>query len=185
MTSTSENTLLAEKIRSISKKELENLVLKAARKSKEFDAYLRINYLDKKQTEMAIFETAQKDINQLMRKNYKGFSHELQLANMLSACNKRVNEFSKLCKNKKAEVDLLMLVLEIPFQYAPAGSIGTCFTVYDYKISLILKKIITIIKTKLHSDYKTEYSDKINLYLLTMHNCSNHNDFIYSLPKSI
>jgi hypothetical protein len=180
-----QNTSLKEKLKSLPKSELEKLVLKAASKHKEFNTFLHLIYIDKEQTENDLYEATLKDINQLMRKNYKGFSHELQLANMLTACNKRVSEFSKLCKNKKAELDLLMVILEIPFKYAPSGSLGTCFTVYDYKVSQILKKAITLITTKLHPDYKIEYCDKINLYLTILHGCSSHNDFIYSLPRHI
>ena len=185
MLSSSSNISLNEKLKLLSKSELEKLVLKAASKHKEFDAFLRLNYIDKQQTEKDLFDATVRDINQLMRKNYKGFSQELQLANMLTACNKRVSEFSKLCKNKKSEADLLMVVLEIPFKYAPRGSLGTCFTAYDYKVAIILKKLITLVNTKLHPDYKIEYCDKINLYLTILHSCSNHNDFIYNLPRHI
>lgn len=176
---------LNEAIKLLPKNELEKLVLKAASKYKEFDAFLRLTYVDKKETEKDLYESAIQDINQLMRKSYKGFSYELQLANMLTACNKRVSEFSKLCKNKKAEADLLMLLLEIPFKHAPSSTLGTCFTAYDYKVTLILKKLLTLVTTKLHSDYKIEYSDAINLYLTRLHASSNHNDFVYKLPQQI
>lgn len=176
---------LGEKLKSLSKSELEKLVLKAASKSKEFEVFLLLTYGDKKQVEEELFEMAISDIEILARKNYKGFSHELQLANMLTACNKRVNEFAKSCKNKKLEVDLLMHILNIPFLYAPAGSLGTCFTAYDYKVTIILAKVITIINNKIHEDYKVEYCEKINSYLSILHSCSNHNDFVYKLPKAI
>ncbi len=185
MLSDTSNKLLNEKIKLLPKSELEKLVLKAASKHKEFNAFLRLTYLDKQQTETDLFESAETDINQLMRKNYKGFSPELKLANMLTACNKRVGEYAKLCKNKKGEVDLLMLLLEIPFNDTPSGSLGTCFTAYDYKVAIILKKVITLVTTKLHPDYKIEYTDKINLYLTILHSCSNHKDFIYNLPQYI
>jgi hypothetical protein len=181
----SSNKSLDEVIKLLPKKELEKLVLKAASKHKEFDVFLRLTYLDKKEIEKDLYNDAINDINQLMHKNYKGFSQELQLANMLTACNKRASEFSKVCKNKKAEADLLMLLLEIPFKHAPRGSLGTCFTAYDYKVTIILKKLITLVNSKLHPDYKIDYSDKINEYLTILHACSNHNDFIYFLPKYI
>lgn len=104
---------------------------------------------------------------------------------MLTACNKRVAEFSKLCKNKKFEADLLMILLELPFKYAPVGSLGTCFTAYDYKVCLILKKLITLVTTKLRPYYKIEYADKINTDLTILHSCSSHNDFVYALPRRI
>lgn len=144
MKADSESKLLIEKLKMLPKNELEKLVLKAATKHKEFRVFLHLNYLDKHQTEMDLFDAAQNDIHLLMHKKYKGFSNELQLANMLTACNKRIVEFSRVCKDKKAEVDLLMLVLEIPFNFAPKSSLGTCFTAYDYKVAIVLKKVIRV-----------------------------------------
>ncbi len=172
------------KIGSLSRNELEKLVLKAASKHKEFNAFLRVNYIDKQSAEAELFEEAKADLDKLMRKSYKGFSQELQLANMLTACNKRVMEFSKVCKNKKSETDLLMLILEIPFSLT-SKMLGTCFTVFDYKVALILKKVITLINTKLHPDYKIEYQEKINRYLNIMHSTSNHIDTVYALPDEL
>ena len=176
---------LNEKIKSLSKSELEKLVLKAAAKHTEFDTFLRLNYLVREQTERDLFDKTISDIDVLMSKNYRGYANELKLANMLAACNKRVTEFSKVCKNKKSEANLLMLLLDIPFKYESTNSLGTCFTAYDYKVCLILKKLITIVNSKLHPDYKIEYAESINKYLTILHRCSSHNDFVYDLPKSI
>lgn len=176
---------ISDKIKTLSKSELEKLVLKAASKHKEFDTFLRLNYLDKEQVEIELLAEAKSDIDKLMMKNYKGFSAQLQLANMLAACNKRVTEFSKQCKNKKAEADLLLFILEIPFESGDNHRLGTCFTAYDFKVASILKKLITIVENKIHPDYKIEYAEKINQYLNALHACSRHNDFVYNMPRSI
>ena len=172
------------KISTLSRNELEKLVLKAASKHKEFNAFLRVNYIDKQSAEDELFDEAKADLGILMGKSYKGYAQELKLANMLTACNKRVMGFSKVCKNKKSEADLLMLILEIPFSLS-GKILGTCFTVLDYKVALILKKVITLINTKLHPDYKMEYQEKINRYLNIMHSTSNHIDSVYALPKEL
>lgn len=185
MTVATQKDLLSGILKSLSKTELEKLVLKAASKDENFKTFLLLNYTDKEQVEQELFESALNDIDKLCRKNYKGFSQQLQMANMLTACNKRVNEFAKVCKNKKLEVDLLMEILKIPFVYAPKGSLGTCFSAYDYKVATILKKSISIINSKLHEDFRRDYGPAINSYLATLHSCSNHFDFVFNLPEKI
>jgi len=171
-------------IQSLSKHELEKLVLIAAGKDKNFHDYLLINYIDKEYGEKDLFEKVKADLDILFCKSYKGFSEELQLANMISACVKRINLFSKVCKKKNLEVDLLMYVLEIPFSLT-TNMFGTCFTKYDYKVGLLVKRVITLIEKKLHPDYKIEYQEKVNQYLTILHRTSKHIDFIYNMPKYI
>ena len=120
----------------------------------------------------------------LYRKSYKGYSKELQLANMFAACNKRINEFGKVCRNKALEMELILDVLEIPFSNS-SNSFTTCFTKYNYQVYLLLKKAITILKTKLHEDYHIQYAPRLNEYLTVLHRTSSHLDYIYLLPKSI
>jgi len=116
----------------LSRKDLEKLVLKAASMNKQFRDYLLVNYLDEEHGEQGLFEEAKKDVTALYQKKYKGASEELQLANMLAACNKRIVEFSKSCKNKSLEMDLIMEVLKVPFSLSP-GYYGTCFTKFNYQ----------------------------------------------------
>lgn len=173
-----------EQIKSLSKKDLENLVIRFASKHKEIHDFLIAKYFDKKFGENDLFEEAKNGIQFLFTKNYKGFSEELQLANMIEACVKRINEFDKLCKKKNLCADLLMTVLDEVFSY-PADLFGTCFTKYDYKVALVLKRLITLVTTKLHSDYQIEYREKINRYLGILHQNSDHVDFIYNMPESV
>jgi hypothetical protein len=143
-----------------------------------------INYLDKELGETDLFERAKADLEMIFRKRHKGFSQELQLANMLGACIKRINEFTAVSKNRSLEADLLLYVLEIPFSL-PANMFGTCFTQYDTKVAMIVKRLITVVTKKLHEDYKAEYEDIINGYLEILHRRSNHIDSIYNMPKAI
>ncbi len=173
-----------EQISSLSKKELEKLVLKAASKHSQFYNYLLINYVDKSYGESDLFELTKADLNLLFRKTYKGFSDELKLANMLAACNKRINEFSKVCKDKSLEMELIMYVLEVPFSLT-TNYFTTCFTNYNRQVYLLVKKSITILKSKLHEDYHIQYAPKLNEYLVILHRTSKHLDYIHNLPKSI
>jgi hypothetical protein len=107
----------------------------------------------------------------------------LQIANMLGACIKRINEFTKISKNKVMEAELLY-ILQVPFSLT-TKMFGTCFTQYDTKVAMIVKQLITIVTKKLHEDYKVEYEDKMNEYLQVLHRTSNHIDTVYNLPKAI
>lgn len=177
-------SIISSQIGNLSKKELEKLVLKAAAKDKSFHDYLLVNYFDKEYGEQELFEQAKEDLEKLFQKKYKGFAKELQLAEMLGACAKRITAFSKNIKNKQFEADLLMHVLEIPFSL-PANMFGTCFTAYNYKVVLLLKRVITLVELKMHEDYKIQYQSKINDYLNILHRSSSHLDYVYSLTKSI
>ena len=72
-----------------------------------------MKYLDNEFGEQAMFEEVKKELNILFGKSYKGYDSELQIANMLSACIKRVNEFVKLAKNEELEANLLVYILEL------------------------------------------------------------------------
>ncbi len=160
------------------------MVIKAASKNKEFHDYLLVNYVDKTFAEKDLFEQTKSDIQILFRKGYRGYAEEEQLANMLAACNKRINEFAKIAKDKSLEMDLIMMVLEIPFSLSSAYFI-TCFTRFNYQVYLLLKKAMILVTKKLHEDYRIQYVPKINEYLDFMHTHSNHLDYVYGLPKSI
>jgi hypothetical protein len=171
---------IKKQIAAISKTGLEKIVIKMAAKDKAVFDYLLVNYLEKETGENELFEEAKMDLDFLFTKSYKGFAQQLQLANMISACIQCINRFSKICKNRNLETDLVMYVLEAVFEL-PASLLGTCFTAYDYKVTLMLKRVITLVQTRLHPDYKIEYAEKINNYLTILHRTSNY----INLPKSI
>lgn len=173
-----------EKIKRLDYKDLQDIVIKLASKDKAAYDYLLINYLDKENAENALFEAAKADLELIFRKRHKGFSEELQIANMLGGCIKRINEFTKVSKNKVLEANLLLYILQIPFSLT-TKMFGTCFTQYDTKVAMIVKRLITIVTKKLHEDYKIEYEDKINEYLQILHRTSSHIDIVYNLPKAI
>lgn len=175
---------IKEKIRSLSKADLEKIVLKLAGKDKSVYDYLLVNYIDTECGEQDLFEEARSDLDILFRKGYKGYSEQLRMANMLAACTKRINEFTRISNNQKLEADLLMYVLDVPF----SGNIdifGTCFTTCDSKTAIMLRRLINVVTTKLHPDYKVDYQEIINTYLEILHRRANHLNIIYTLPKSI
>ena len=56
------------KISTLSRNELEKLVLKAASKHKEFNAFLRVNYIDKQSAEDELFDEAKADLKTYQEK---------------------------------------------------------------------------------------------------------------------
>lgn len=173
-----------ERIKRLDYKDLQDIVLSLASKEKTAYDYILLNYLDKESGEQDLFEVTKADLEIIFRKRHKGFSQELQIANMLGVCIKRINEFTKISKNKVIEAELLLYILQIPFSLT-TDMFGTCFTQYDTKVAMIVKRLITIVTKKLHEDYKVEYEDKINEYLQVLHRTSNHIDTVYNLPKAI
>ena len=173
-----------EQIEKLSHKELTQIVVKAASMEKSVYDYIMINFLDKSSGEQELFEQTKENISRLFVKRYKGYSEQLQAKNMLSACIKSVNEFSRASKNKVLEAELLIYILDEAFSY-PHDFFGTCFTAFDTKTAQILKRLITIVTKKIHEDYFIEYKDKINEYLKLLHRRSDHLDYIYRLPQSI
>jgi len=123
-------------------------------------------------------------LDEIFAKPYKGYAEQLRLVKMLNASVKRVNEFVKISKNKEMEADLLVYILDEIFGY-PYDLFGTCFTTYDTRIGIILRRLMNHVQNKMHPDHLISYQDKINRYLTILHRTSNHIDTIYGLPKSI
>lgn len=173
-----------EKITNLEYKELQDIVLKLASKEKSVYDYVFINYLDREFGEKELFEATKADLEIIFRKRYKGGAVQLQIANMLGVCIKRINEFTKVSKNKTFEADLLLYILEIPFSLT-TNIFGTCFTQYDTKVAMIVKRLINVVTNKLHEDYRIEYEETLNDYLQILHSTSRHIDTVYNLPKAI
>lgn len=175
---------IPEALSKLSKDALLKLVLKAASKDKGFHDYLLVNCGDTEYGEKELFELAIADLDNILAKRHKGFSEELKMANALQACNKRIDEFAKVCKNKKLEMDLIMYLLRKSF-YNSGLSFGSCFTNYDYRVTLLLKKAISVLNKKLHEDYKVDYTEELNSYLSKLKSCANFFDFVSALPSKI
>lgn len=178
------NLHFKDKIALLSKADLVKLIIKAASMNQQFHDYMIVNYVDTGNGEKELYESAKRDLELLFKKSYKGFSEELKLASMLSFCNKRINEFAKICTDKSLEMELIMHVLEIPFSLS-TNHFTTCFTRYNQQVYFLVKKALTMLKSKLHEDYHIQFAPKLNEYLTILHRTSSHLDYIYTLPESI
>lgn len=178
------NKEIKEQIQKLDIQDLQDIVISLASRDKAAYDYILLHYLDKENGEQALFEATKADLEIIFRKRHKGFTEELQLTNMLGACIKRINEFTAVSKNKVLEAELLLYILQVPFSLT-TNLFGTCFTQYDTKVAIIVKRLITVVTKKLHEDYKVEYEDKINEYLQILHRTSNHLDIVCGLPNRI
>ena len=178
-----DKAILKEQVNELSKKELIDIVLKLAGKRYNYE-YLLVNFLDKDGGEQTLFEEAREDIDKLCAKEYKGRTIQHQLVKKLNACTKRIIEFAVETKSKKLQADLVLFVLEKQFSQ-PVKVFGARFSGYDYKVGLLLKKLISLVTKKLHPDYLIDYQDKINEFLIRIHQTSDRINTIYDLPQEI
>lgn len=178
-----DKAILKEQVSELSKKELVEIVIRLAAKKPNFD-FLLINYLDKDGGEQSLFDEVIEDIDALCQKEYKGRTIQHQMVKRLKACTKKMTEFTASVKNKKLEADLMVYLLDKQFTQ-PTKVFGARFSGYDYKVGLLLKKLIALVAQKLHPDYLIDYQDKINDFLDKLHRTSNHIQTIKDLPKVV
>jgi hypothetical protein len=178
------NAETKEQIKNLSRKDLEEIIIKTASKEQSVLDFITINYLDKENGEKDLFEKAKMDLDTIFNKRYNGFIEQIKFAKMLPIVMKRVNEFTKVSRNKVLEADLILHVLAVPFS-ENEDIFGSCFPVFDSTVAQIVKRLITLVTTKLHPDYLADYQDTVNVYLKILHQRSGFLDAVYSLPNTI
>lgn len=172
-----------ELVNELSKKQLVEIVLKLASKKNNYE-FLLINYLDKENGEQTLYNMAIVDIEKLLNKEYNGRTFQHRAVKKLSASIKRIDNFVLNTNDKKLHANLMLFVLEHQLSQ-PSTVFGARFSGYDYKVGLLLKKVINLITKKMHSDYLLDYEDKINELLHKLHSTSNHIKTIAELPIKI
>jgi len=177
------NTILKEQLSQLPKKELVDMLLKLSGKRFNYE-YLLVNFLDKEGGEQTLFEEAVEDIDNLCKKEYKGSTTQKQAVNKLNACVKRISEFTIETRSKKLEADLVLHVLTLQFSN-PIQVFGARISGYDYKVGLLLKRLISLVTKKMHPDYLVDYQDAINNFLVKLHKTSNRIQTIKELPQMI
>lgn len=175
--------ILREQLSQLSKKDLVGMLVKLAAKRYNYE-YLLVNFLDTEGGERTLFDEAKEDIILLHNKEYKGRTLAHRSSKRFVACNKRIAEFTVETKNKKLEADLILFVLSLQFAEHPAA-FGAKAGGYDYKVGLMLKRLINIVTKKIHPDYLVDYQDMINKYLADIHWSSDRIKTVEDLPLSI
>ncbi len=172
-----------QQIADLQKDELSKLVLKIATKDKVFLEYIKLTYFKDEINETDVFQNYKKKMTSLVTKRYKGYADEEKAAHYIIACNKELANFEKISKNKEYFVELILTILDCAYNEFGA-SFGTCFTAFEYKFHLLIKKAIKIITTQMHEDMLIEYKDRINHYLALIKK-ADYLDYIYDMPKEI
>lgn len=180
---TASKVLIKEQLQRFSKPELIEIVLKMVSKRNNYE-FLLVNFIDPENGELTLFQEAKEDIDKLSQKFFPGRTVQHQMAKRLNAIVKRIREYTVETKSKKLEADLIMYVLEMQFSF-PERVFGAHFSGYDYKVALLLKKLITLVLKKLHPDYLIDYQDRINFFLTQIHRTSNRIKTVYDLPMYI
>lgn len=175
--------ILKEQLKFFNKTELIDMLLKLSKKGHNYE-FLLVNYLEPESGELQLFDETLENLVALADKEFKGRTIQHQRVKLLNSCVKRINEFIVETKNKKLEVDLILFVLDREFSQS-SKVFGAKFSGYDYKIGLLLKRLITLVQKKLHPDYFADYQDQINDFLQRIHKTSNRIKTINELPQSL
>jgi len=171
-------------IQNIPVKELQKLVLKIARSSKEVYDLINVEYLLKEEAEQDLFEETKAKIQfHLFKLSSKG-PLQKSIATSIGKAVKEINYYTKVTGNKRNEAELLNLLLNEVFTDF-SDDLGTCWTVFDSKLGITTKRLLNLVTKKLHEDYLLDFKDDLNKYLKILHSRSNHIDLIYNLPDNI
>jgi hypothetical protein len=174
---------LKQQIGDLPQHELAKLVFKIVNKDKVFLDYIKLTYFKDEINETDIFKSYKNKITIIVSKHYKGYVDEEKAANYIAECNKQLMNFEKITKNKEYLLELILTILDNAYNDFGA-KFGTCFTAFEYRFHLLLKKAIKIVTTQMHEDMLIEYQEHINTYLKLIKK-SNYLDYIYNLPDEI
>ncbi len=174
---------IQKQITSLSKGDLEKLVLKGMRSNKAYFEFVWVNYLDKEFGEEDFLSKGKSEVENLLLKSYRGRCDELRRAAAIDSCKKRIEELNKVARQKDKILELTLFVLEHNLVEYPDLA-GTCFTKYDYAYYLLFKKGKTIFYS-LHEDIQHEFRDRLQKILSQLKRHSSHLDYVYDLPDKI
>lgn len=178
-----DKSILKKELSDFTKSELVDILTKISAKRFNYE-FLLVNYLDPENGEQLLFDEAKAAIDLLLQKEVRGRSIQHQMATRLKACTNRIKEFTEETKSRKLEADLTLYVLQAQFSNNP-GVFGAKHSTYDYRVGLLLKRLIGLITTKLHADYLLDYQEQVNTMLTLLHQSSNRINTIKSLPLLI
>lgn len=175
---------IKKQIKGLSKPDLEQIALKCASRDKYWYEYIYVHFLNPEYGEQDIFEDYKLELDKLSQKSFPGRRESMRLTRLLRASNTLIRQFNRIVKKTHLEVELYLYALDIHFEISPSH-LGGQYQVYDNNIARTVKKVIALIREKLHDDYLLEYGGKINGYLLTLHRLAPFNPIVRELPRQI
>lgn len=170
-------------IEKLSHKDLIDIVKKSASKSQEIYRLIEINYFGDEDTLEKYFEETKNDVALEVAFIDLSGAPQNRIAKAIGKAIKLINEYVKVAKNPVHEAELLNIVLERVFtDYS--RQLGTCFTVFDSKVAVTLRRFHNLVLNKLHEDYHIQYADSIDSYIKSLKATSRFLDSVYGLPDS-
>jgi hypothetical protein len=172
--------IVKEALKSLSKAELEKLVLKAAVKSKPFHDYLLVTYAPDGMGVEDLLDQAKEKIRLAEFKNYVGRSYEKKQNRKLMAQAAFIAEFDKNCNQKEFTLELLLIIIHSQLN-DPGIQFGTWYQAYDKKIASLLNRAIHLLQHKIHPDLVGNYKEEVNQYITLLKSKASHVDSVYGM----
>lgn len=173
-------------LQSLSAKQKEKLLESMLKKDKLLMEQLYFKHLSSEEDLEERYAEFESQLKSALFSRYRAHVDELEIAKAIGEAKKVINQFTKIDKRPEKEADLLMIILKNIFDNVDnPARLGTCWTKYDLAVTQTLKRLITIVRTKLHEDYLLDYKPKIDRYLKRLHHSSSFNDFVYDLPTAL
>lgn len=165
-------------------KEKDKLLLQLLRKSPETIQKIYYQNVSEKDEVITLMEDLKEEISSLLDQEYSKRGNEYKnMARGIAKASKEIARFKGVLSPEQ-ETEINMHLLDIIFTDL-VSNLGTCWTVFDHKVTQTLSKTINLVTKKIHEDYRVEFEDKLNEYLRTLKKTSSHLDYVYILPDRI
>ncbi len=165
-------------------KEKDKLLLQLLRKSPETIQKIYYQNVSEKDEIDTLIENLKVEIEDLLSREYSKRGNEYKnLARGIGKASKEIARFKGVLSPEQ-ETEINMYLLDIIFTDL-ANNLGTCWTVFDHKVTQTLSKTINLVTKKIHEDYRVEFEDKLNNYLRILKRKSSHLDYVFILPDRL
>lgn len=176
-------TEFKKQVSTLSRQDLEKVILKFAGRDKFLWGYLKVHYLNPEFGAQELFEETQEGLLLLFEKPFRGKTEAIRRARAITACLKYIDEFSKIVKQPHLDAQLIIQVLD--HEFSLPSKLGSRYQTYDNRVARTVKKLIELIRNKVHEDYHIEYADTIEHYLDQLHNQIPYNSVVAILPRKM
>jgi len=165
-------------------KEKNKLLLQLLRKSPETIQKIYYQKVSEEDEVKTLIENLKEEITDLLSWEYsKGGNEYKNMAKGIAKASKEIGRYKSVL-NPEQETEINMHLLDIIFTDLSVN-LGTCWTVFDHKVTQTLSKTINLVTKKIHEDYRVEFEGQLNTYLKRLKAASSHLDYVYILPDRI
>jgi len=172
-------------LESLTARQQEKLLYQLLKKDKILIEQLYFKHLSTPEKLDERYADFEEELKHALFISYRAKSDELAVAKAIGEAKKVINRFTKVDRRPEKEAELLILILDAIFEPGNPARLGTCWTKYDLTVAQTLKRLLTIIRNKLHEDYLLDFKPKLNMYLTKVKSTSGFHDFIYDLPDNL